>query len=284
MNMTHFMQARNSFAQLEATLPSLSSDEVIRRIEAFLRDFPEYAPAHSALAQLLLKQGDRMQALARFERAVRLDPANHGFRKDLASFYYSELGWTDDAISMYTSLLKEDPQDLKVLEALAHISQETGQNEQAMVFLREICERDPANSDAQCRMEELTTRPECEKQNISPASPSPEPVEEVETLLHDLRESLSDCAPLTEQPEPQASPATFTHSALAPPDSWLSGCIAELEEQLRSDPTNSLLHNDLGVLYMEKGNLDLALSHHELACRYAPQRVHFYTSTFSKDR
>jgi Flp pilus assembly protein TadD len=49
-----------------------------------------------------------------------------------------------------------------------------------------------------------------------------------------------------------------------------SVAIAELERILARDPANAHVHNDLGVLYIQSGNLESACSHQETAVQFDP--------------
>lgn len=270
MDMIRFMQARKTYALLEMTLPDLSLEQAIERIEEYLREYPDYAQAHNDLGVLQHQRGDRLQALARYERAVRLDPSNQTSRKNLAAFYYKELNWIDDAIALYSTLLREAPEDTEILEALALISREQGQLEQARMFLKELYSLDPAHpvaADVLAEMAEPAV-PEPVSRMVSvtvPPPAPPAPATDVEALLADLHQSLVGIPPASKPSETVAEPPV--------PENWLGGKIAEIEAKLCNDPTNALLHNDLGVMYLEKGDVDLALAHHELAYRYAPQNL-----------
>ncbi|MBV5350388.1 tetratricopeptide repeat protein, partial [bacterium] len=46
--------------------------------------------------------------------------------------------------------------------------------------------------------------------------------------------------------------------------------IALLERLIAEHPAYAIAHNDLGVLYTQRGDYDLASKHHELAVRFEP--------------
>ncbi len=259
MNLINDIQAKQSYSQLERELPGLPAEVAIERIVRFLSDYPDYAQAHNDLGVLWYQQGDRLQALGRYERAVRLVPDNRTFRLNLAGFYFVELGWVDDAIFMYTELLKGNPNDTDVLGALALISKHTGQPEQAGIFLQKILTLEPWNQEARSALSDLSSNTESLKGVVSqPATPLTKPVQnDVDDLLAELKQSIVGLAPAPVQVAEQDSR------------------ITTLEAQLREQPTNALLHNDLGVVLSENGELERALSHHELAHRYAPENLIF---------
>lgn len=267
MSSINDIQAKQSYSQLERALSSLSPEEAIERIGRFLADYPDYAQAHNDLGVLWYQQGDLLQALGRYERSVRLAPHNRTFGKNLASFYFVELGWVDDAIFMYTELLRKDADDTEVLGALALISKQIGQPEQAGVFLQKILALEPWNQEARSALAELSS-----VQTVRTSAPvvAPEsPKNDVDDLLAELKQSI---AGLTSAPQPAISscaPSQQVEQAALDPR------IPALESQLKEQPLNALLHNDLGVVLSENGELERALAHHELAHRYAPENLVF---------
>lgn len=266
MDMMREMQARQKYEELETALRTITSEAAIVRISRFMQEFPDYPQAHNDLAVLLQQQGELLQALGRFERAVRLAPRNCTFRKNLAGFYFVELGWTDDAILMFTDLLKENPEDTEVLGALAMISSRIDRPEEAEHFLRKILELEPWNSDARNMLNSLAA-PILPDVPIKPQTPATATVQgDVDTLLAELRQSIVGLS----QPKVQPTPVEVL-GTVALNDTR----IAELENRLRDDPTNALINNDLGVLYLETGNLERSCDHHELAFRYDPRNLTF---------
>jgi cytochrome c-type biogenesis protein CcmH/NrfG len=256
-----------SYEQLAATLATLPPATAAERIEEFLRQQPDHAQAHNDLGVLQYQLGNHTQALGRYERAVKLAPHNSTFRKNLASFYFVELGWTDEAIQIYTDLLRDHPEDIDVLSALALISNTIGQEQEALTFLERIISLQPDNQDALAMLAALHAP---EAAAPPPGTAAQDDPSELDALLADLHQSIAGLTATAPAP-PMATgqaPAAVTPLPTDPR-------IAELEQSLRSDPTNALLHNDLGVLYFEQGNRELSLSHHEMACRYAPDNLIF---------
>jgi len=245
-------QAAQQYAQMTARLASVPDAEALNSLEAFVRDYPDYAQAQNDLGVVQHRAGATLQALGRYERAVRLEPDNVVFLKNLAGFYYVELGWSDDAIAIYTKLLQRHPADTELLGALAIISKDQGLDEQARIFLQRVVELEPWNREAREGLQALATSCDSGPMNGNQRS-------ERDDLLAGLRQSAVP---------PAAPPAV---EAAAASDQR----IIALERQLADDPTNALLNNDLGVLYTQAGNLEKALAHHELACRFAPDSLLF---------
>jgi len=257
--------ARQKYEDLEITLQRLAPEAAIEQLSAFIQEFPDYPQAHNDIGVLLYKRGELLQALGRYERAVRLDPLNRTFRKNLASFYFVELGWTDDAIFMYTGLLKEDQNDTEVLGALALISGRINRPEEAGHFLRKILDLEPWNNEARDMLNAITSPAAPTSPVLPPAAAPVADQEEVNALLSELRQSISGLSLLDNQPAPETPKVEVASNPR----------IAELEDRLREDPVNALLNNDLGVLYLEQGDLERSLAHHELAFRYEPHNLIF---------
>lgn len=262
MDMIREMQARQKYEELETALRTITSEAAIVRISRFMQEFPDYPQAHNDLAVLLQQQGELLQALGRFERAVRLAPRNCTFRKNLAGFYFVELGWTDDAILMFTDLLKENPEDTEVLGALAMISSRIGRPEEAEHFLRKILELEPWNSDARNMLNSLAA-PIIPDVPVMPKTPTPAAVQgDVDTLLAGLRQTISSLAVNTLSPEER-----YREALNLAEQGRAAEAVTALEELVRSVPTYALAWNDLGVLTCQSGDLNRSLVAHEQAVR-----------------
>jgi Flp pilus assembly protein TadD len=131
-----------------ATAPTVEDDETTLSLQRTLAQDPENAVAHNNLAIVRFKQGHMEEAAAHYERAVACDSANPVYRKNLADLYYTQLGRVDEAIAIYTALLKKFPKDIELLTALAIVSKDNQLKEQARTFIKEVLELEPWNSDA----------------------------------------------------------------------------------------------------------------------------------------
>lgn len=286
MDMTHEIKARQMYEELEKTLQTIAPEVAIERISRYLQEFPDYPQAHNDLAVLLHRQGELLPALGRFERAVRLAPRNSTFRKNLASFYFAELGWTDDAIMMYTDLLKENPEDTEVLGALAVISYRINRPEEAGHFLQKIIELEPWNSDARNILNSLyepigdvsaaptaptTTQTTQTAQAVPTIQTAPVVApEELDTLLSSLRQTISDLTAVNKTPEERYREAVELAGT-----GKTGEAITTLEDVVRSAPGYALAWNDLGVLTCQSGNVERSQTAHEEAVRLEPANTVF---------
>jgi len=147
--------AQRAYLQLEQTLQTSPLEESISRLKDFIRQYPDFAQAHNDLAVMYYREGNKLQTLGHYEKAVRLTPSNNTFRKNLASFYFTEMGWVDDAIFIYTEILAKTPNDTEVLTALGIISANLGQGAEARTFFTRLLELEPWNHEARTFLAEL---------------------------------------------------------------------------------------------------------------------------------
>ncbi len=138
----------DSFAAAPIAAPVSEDDEAALSLQRLLAQNPGNAVAHNNLGIVRFKQGRLDESAAHYERAVACDPANPTYRKNLADLYFTHLGRVDEAIAIYTSLLKETPKDIELLTALAIISKANQLKEQARTFIEKVLELEPWNSDA----------------------------------------------------------------------------------------------------------------------------------------
>ncbi len=109
---------------------------------------PRNGIAHNNLGILRFNEGRFQEAADCYRMAVDSDPANPVYRKNLADLYYTALGKTDEAIEIYTDILKKHPRDTELLTALAIISRNNQLREQARVFIKRVLEIEPWNTEA----------------------------------------------------------------------------------------------------------------------------------------
>lgn len=112
-----------------------------------IASYPHSAVAHNDLGVVAYNLGDLAAAQAAYEQAVRLDPANSNFRKNLADLYFVAAGRPDDAIQIYLELFRQNPRDIEVLAALGQICQAVGRPDEARTFYQRALEIEPWNRD-----------------------------------------------------------------------------------------------------------------------------------------
>jgi TolA-binding protein len=122
--------------------------EAIGALRVFLGLYPDYALAYNDLGVLYYSDGDKEKALSHYQQAVRLEPENATFQKNLAEFYYVEAGRVEEALQIYIKLLDANPTDTETLLILGQICESLRKVEDAKVFYNKVLEIDSRNANA----------------------------------------------------------------------------------------------------------------------------------------
>ncbi|MDD2540881.1 MAG: tetratricopeptide repeat protein [Desulfuromonadaceae bacterium] len=259
-----------TYERILADVREVEAEEGLRHIQDFLKIYPDFARAHNDLAVMYYQAGNSLKALAHYEKAHKLDPGNITYRKNLADFYFVELEWTGEAIHTYLDILKDNPFDIEALNALGTISLQIGRKEQARQYFSRTLQLDSSNHDARQALQQLPSPasasdsvqiPQAPTQ-VSRAAETP-PVVPATPAFQNLFNLAS--------PESARSPEALCRDAISlvnadKPDE----AIQLLEKVVAQDPNNALAHNDLGVLYQKRGDLQKSRQHHETAARLQP--------------
>lgn len=146
-----------SAAEYRQTPPVVQEpvDEELTPLRRLLESNPRNALAHNNLGIALARGGDFEQARYHHQQAVQQEPANPMYRKNLADLYYVGFGMPDEAVEIYTDLLKQYPHDVEVLTALAILAKGAGLKEQARIFINKVLSLQPWHSDARTFLAEL---------------------------------------------------------------------------------------------------------------------------------
>lgn len=130
-------------------------DDELTSLKRLIEEDPSNSLANNNLGILYAERGAYEQARYCHEQAVRFAPSNLMYLKNLADLYYVAFGMTDEAIEIYTSLLKEHPDDVEVLTALAILAKGAGLREQATVFIKKVIELEPWSNAARTFLAEI---------------------------------------------------------------------------------------------------------------------------------
>jgi len=264
-------EAQNAYQRLQATLSTDSVDSAMAEIKTFLKMFPDVALAHNDLAVLHHKKGDKLLALAHYEKANRLQPDSPVILNNLAEFYFVELGWTDDAIVLLTGLLDRYPHDTEILTSLAIISERINRLDEARSFYKRILVIDPENQDVRQSLANLEGPVSAAEYRLPHTQPVVQPVaapqpagRSVEEILAGLR---TPAAPTVATPsvdellqESQRCSVAGDHAAAA----------RALEQIIAMNPGHAQAHNDLGVVYFALDDMQKSLYHYEMAVTNDP--------------
>jgi len=211
--------------------------DAISALETLLEEHPDFALAHNDLGVLYYQQGDKGKALHSYEAAVRLEPGNTTFQKNLADYYYVEQGRVEDALQAYVKILENDPEDGETLLILGHICVALHKFEDAEHFYNRLLEVEPWNVEARENLEKLAKR-------HTAAATAALPEEEYDKIKEQIQSGNGQA-------------------------------VNELENLLAAHPQFAMAHNDLGVLYYNQGDKEKALHHYEQAAGLEPQNLNF---------
>lgn len=146
------------YARAQEEVAAGRRGEAVDALKNLIAQSPDYALAFNDLGVLSYEAGDKQAALGFYEQAVRLEPDNPTFLKNLADFYFVEQQRTEDALKIYVRLLETDREDLDCLMAAGAICASLEQVADARVFFQRVLEIDPWNRQAGDALEQLERR------------------------------------------------------------------------------------------------------------------------------
>lgn len=208
------------------------------RLEHLLDRFPQSALAHNDLGVIEYRRGNPECALRHYEEALRIEPDNLTFQKNLADFYLVEQGRVEDALRLYVKVLEMAPKDTETLTALGKICALLRQNDDARVFFERVLAIEPWNEEAREGLERI-----------------------------DLENSEADRRPNAREMHAEALRLASGGDSVE--------AVKLLDRLTEIHPDFALGHNDLGVLAYQAGDKEKALTHYERAARLAPQDATF---------
>jgi tetratricopeptide (TPR) repeat protein len=143
--------AEKMYQEITPLINSGQPDAAIYALEELLATYPDFALAHNDLGVLYYHQGDKTAAQLHYEHAVRFEPDNMTFQKNLADFYFVELNRVEEAMNMYVKILETHPEDVETLMTAGHISTALQRFDDARTIYERALEIEPWNADArQC--------------------------------------------------------------------------------------------------------------------------------------
>ncbi|CAB1064795.1 hypothetical protein D1BOALGB6SA_9592 [Olavius sp. associated proteobacterium Delta 1] len=136
-----------------------SIESAVSILEQLVGRFPDFAAAHNDLGVYHQKLENNDQAQNHYKNAVRLEPYNSTYNKNLADFYFIVQGDVPKALQIYLGVLKNNPADIEVLLATGHISIAVNRPQDAETFFRRVLELEPWNMEAGKNLENLRKDP-----------------------------------------------------------------------------------------------------------------------------
>ncbi|QXE86198.1 tetratricopeptide repeat protein [Geomonas nitrogeniifigens] len=240
-----------AYAALAPLLSGDDAQEAAAALREHLLRYPQHAVAHNDLAAVSYRLGDCSRALEEYREAVRLEPDEEVYRKNLADLLYVEFGQVDEAIGIYLKLLEKNPREVETLLNLGIICKGVGQPGEAETFFQRALEIEPWNQAVREQLSQL-------RQDQEPAAAAVTPAEAEE--------------------DEQTAEERYQRSQELVQQGDLAGAEAELSAILALYPDFAPAHNDLAVLAYDKGDKDAARTHYEKAAQLAPGN-----STFQKN-
>ncbi|HSV93175.1 MAG TPA: tetratricopeptide repeat protein, partial [Desulfobacterales bacterium] len=116
---------------------------------------PGFALAHNDLGVLAWQAEGPGEALERYETAVRIEPSNMTFQKNLADCCWVGFGRYEDALKIYVNILSAYPEDLETLHATGKLCIELGRTQDARTFFERMLEIEPWNVEAGRELDRL---------------------------------------------------------------------------------------------------------------------------------
>ncbi len=233
--------------------------EAMSELEQKISRNPDDALAHNDLGVLYYHAKEKEKALKHYEQATKLEPSNVLFQKNLADFYFVEMGLIEEALKIYVNILTIEPEDIETLMNTGQICLSLNKFEDAKVFFNRVLEIEPWNAAASEKLDEIKNMPPTGAQE------------------HSLGEHEHSQAGQEHSPGGQDSNPDEIYQEIY---RLLNGndtqaAIHALEKFLALFPEYALAHNDLGVLYYNSGQKENSKNHYEKAAELQPGNITF---------
>jgi glycosyltransferase involved in cell wall biosynthesis/Tfp pilus assembly protein PilF len=124
-------------------------DDALNIFEKALVDNDNDARIHNNLGVIYHASGKIEEALKSYQNAIRLDPHNINYQKNLADFLFFANGAVESALSIYNQVLQEHPTDIDTMMNIGRICEILGKNDDAKDFYLQALNFDPQNAQAQ---------------------------------------------------------------------------------------------------------------------------------------
>jgi len=226
------------YNQAQQLVEQGDADTACRQLESLVAVYPEHALAHNDLGVLYYQAGDKEKSLAAYEQAVALEPQNLIFKKNLADFMYIEMQQVEAALEIYNEILAVEPDDLETLLAMGQVCSLLGQKEDALHFINQALAVEPWNAD--------------------------------------IKQLLDDVEAGKQSPEARLSvEEMYAQAQVHAENGETSEALTIMKELVDSHPDLAVIHNDLGVLNYQTGELLTAEYHYEKAAEIEPGNTVF---------
>ncbi len=206
-------------------------------LDKFLLEWPDNAKAHHLRATMAFGRKDLEAAFIHFTKAVELEQNDAKYQKSLGDIYFVGRHDAQQAMVHYQKALSIIPDDTETLMTAGHLSVSNHQFDQARYYYRKVLDINPG----QHKIEDFLAKLPAEESNILENETS------VETLYASAENEIEK--------------------------GDLDAAIGLLTKVVSMDDVHARAHNDLGVLYYEKGDMEGAQHHYIRACEQEPQNA-----------
>jgi tetratricopeptide (TPR) repeat protein/glycosyltransferase involved in cell wall biosynthesis len=209
-------------------------EAAIWAVDKLLADFPGHAQIYDQAATIAFDAGDMDLAKGYFEQAAFLSPANAAYQKNLGDFYFAVQKDAERAMLQYERALEIEGQSVETLTMAGHVSMSLHRYADARNFYEQALTLDPGNLEISQIMEKL-----------------------IHHMSSQQNPSIS-----ADEIHARATEKAREGDRL--------GAINLLEQLVGKDCDQAVIHNDLGVLYYECGEMNPARQHYEKAVSIEP--------------
>jgi|GEM_PF-2281477 len=112
---------KNEYKKILALAEKGDVNQAVLGLERLAQNNPGIALFANDLGVLYTRLGNKEKSLAAYLKAVKIDPSNITFLKNLADFQYAERGDVAGAFALYSKALSIKPDDVETLSLLGHI-------------------------------------------------------------------------------------------------------------------------------------------------------------------
>ena len=225
-------------AAIQSMIKEARHEEVLAALQQLVTESEGNASVHNDLGSLYYNSGQIDQALAHYEKAAELNPEHPGYLKNLADILYSETNDAERALSIYDKILSIRPNDVDTLMVAGHLEVALERFDQAIERYSRIIALEPSNEEARQFIDRIGRPPV--------------------TLVtaHNPDADYRHCQELVAQGQ-------------------INDGIACLEGLTQQYPSFALAHNDLGVLYYQRGDKSRCVKNYKKAVAMDPKNPNF---------
>jgi tetratricopeptide (TPR) repeat protein len=226
------------YSEIQDMIAQGHQEAAREKLEKFVAQHEEYAPAHFDLGNLYYAAGQLDKALICFEKSALLAPDETLYLKNFADLLYSEKKDVERSLSLYDQILSIRPDDVQTLMMVGHLYVSLERFERALEYYNRVLDIEPWNDEAQ---------------------------QFVDRLLEQGVTSQSDADP----------EVIYQHCQDLVNRGHVEQAIEGLESLTNRHPDFALGHNDLGVLYYRKGDKESCLQRYEKAVELDPSNANY---------